>query len=207
MPAGSQIHCAYQFRTFVNGSLMPSEELGSSSLEINRLLGRTGDTLDFPSHGRSGYSDAPEDTDIELNSRSGFPNRTTGSDADVLSDDFMKPFPDLADLYSSRLLNSTLSFLRPTIKWIIGPQPPRPFTVTPMLPNLQLVPLRLLDYYIPSRRRKILLFLLCFLTWTFGFSILLSVSSSKCTFPGYELPVRLSCISRFWFVAVNLHTF
>ena len=82
--------------------------------------------------------------------------------------------------------------------WVKGPQPPRPFTIKPILPQLQDIPRDILRNRWPARRHKILLLIIICLLWAATYLGVLSVSISRCQIPGYKSPVRLSCVSRFW---------
>ena len=83
-------------------------------------------------------------------------------------------------------------------QWVRGPQPPRPYRVTPILSQLQTFPLNSFRRFFPRGQQRFCLLVAIFLLWSIIFVGLLSISVLGCQIPGYRTPVRLSCISRFW---------
>ena len=83
-------------------------------------------------------------------------------------------------------------------RWAKGPRQLRPFRIEPILPQLQNVPLVLLQKYFPKRKQQFWLLIILCLLWVSVFLGVLSTSISGCQVPGYKTPVRLSCVSRFW---------
>lgn len=93
---------------------------------------------------------------------------------------------------------STARIFHALYRWIKGPRPPRPFKIRPILPELQNVPPALLQKYFPSQKQKFWLLVMFYFLWLSVSLGVLSISLSGCKVPGYETPVRLSCVSRFW---------
>ena len=89
-------------------------------------------------------------------------------------------------------------------RWVQGPRSPRPYKIEPVLPRVQTAPLVFLQKFCATRRQKFWLLGASFLLWVLVFLGLLSKSILGCRIPGYETPVRLSCISRFWYAALYL---
>lgn len=85
-----------------------------------------------------------------------------------------------------------------TKTWVIGPQPPRIYTITPVLPAVQHAPLTLLDRYAPKKAHKFWLLVLLYASWLFAFSIVLWKSSFSAQIAGYGAPVHISCVARYW---------
>ena len=83
-------------------------------------------------------------------------------------------------------------------QWVRGPRPPRPYRVTPILSQLQTVPLVSFRRIFPRRQQRFCLLVGIFLLWSIIFLGVLSRSVLGCQIPGYRTPVRLSCVSRFW---------
>ena len=83
-------------------------------------------------------------------------------------------------------------------QWVRGPRPPRPYRITPILAQLQPMPLKTFRRYFPRRQQRFCLLGAVFLLWLIIFLGVLSRSVLGCQIPGYRTPVRLSCVSRFW---------
>ncbi|KAF4544139.1 LCCL domain-containing protein [Lasiodiplodia theobromae] len=82
--------------------------------------------------------------------------------------------------------------------WIKGPQPPRPYKITPFFPAIQTAPPRLLDKYVPKRKHKGWLLVAFYALWLLCFSLVLRKSAFSSDIGDYGSPLRLTCLSRFW---------
>ncbi|EOD46866.1 LCCL domain-containing protein [Neofusicoccum parvum] len=82
--------------------------------------------------------------------------------------------------------------------WVKGPQPPRPYKITPFFPQIQEAPPRLLDKYLPKRKQKAWLLVAFYALWLLCFSLVLRKSAFSTEIGDYGSPVRLTCLSRFW---------
>ncbi|KAF4556588.1 LCCL domain-containing protein [Elsinoe fawcettii] len=104
--------------------------------------------------------------------------------------------------FSKRVKNSIpprlVRYWTATATWIKGPQPPRPFKITPILPGVQHAPLRLLDRYAPKRAQRAWLLAFFWAAWLLAFSLIQWKSSFASEIPGYGAPARLSCGARYW---------
>ena len=82
--------------------------------------------------------------------------------------------------------------------WLQGPQPPRPFRISPILARIQYASLSSFQRKLPTRKQRSLLYtFLCFV-WIGCFSVILSASLRGCHIPEQKNPIRLACISRPW---------
>ncbi|KAF2455619.1 hypothetical protein BDY21DRAFT_289516 [Lineolata rhizophorae] len=84
------------------------------------------------------------------------------------------------------------------VRWVEGPQPPRPYRIEPFFPRIQTAPLRLLDRFFPKRKYKLWLLVAFYACWLAAFASVLHASAFASDIPGYGAPVRLSCAARFW---------
>jgi hypothetical protein len=101
-----------------------------------------------------------------------------------------------------------VSFLRPsprlrrawaaTVKWVKGPQPPRPWRIVPAFEQYQALPVRIIDEYFPKRKHKIALLGLFYFLWLLTFSLVLHKSAFAAEVPGYGSPVNIGCLTQFW---------
>ena len=87
--------------------------------------------------------------------------------------------------------------LRDLYVWIRGPQPPRPYVINPILPHLQEAPSKTFHRYVPEGKRWLLLITLCSI-WVIVLLAGPILSLTRCQVPGYGIPTRISCVSRFW---------
>lgn len=99
--------------------------------------------------------------------------------------------------YGRSTQHAAAVLLRPFIKWAKGPRPPRLYTIRPAFKTLQTAPMRLLHRH-TSKQTRFWLLLSFSLAWALTFLAVLTSSVFGCRLDGYETPVRLSCISRFW---------
>jgi hypothetical protein len=84
------------------------------------------------------------------------------------------------------------------VTWVKGPQPPRPWKIRPYFPKIQTAPIRFIDTYFPTRKRKILLLLGFYFCWILSFCLVLQRSAFAADIPGFGSPVRIRCTDRFW---------
>ncbi|EME43545.1 hypothetical protein DOTSEDRAFT_89368 [Dothistroma septosporum NZE10] len=87
---------------------------------------------------------------------------------------------------------------RATTTWVKGPQPPRIYKITPILPKIQHAPIELLDRCAPKRIHRFWLLMALYASWLLVFSLMLWRSAFAAEVPGYGTPVRLSCAARYW---------
>ena len=87
--------------------------------------------------------------------------------------------------------------LRACYRWIQGRQPSRPFKITTIFPQIQHLPVNLLDKWFGGKQKVWLLLAFC-LCWVASFTAILAISERSCRIPGYKSPLRLSCVSRLW---------
>ncbi|KAL6713895.1 hypothetical protein ACLMJK_008389 [Lecanora helva] len=99
---------------------------------------------------------------------------------------------------TSPLLHSCYRRWRTFCRWSQGPQSPRQFKIKPFQPQLQNAPLAILQRALPTRKKKLWLFIIFSFIWAYLSLAILYSSVSGCQVPGYETPIRLSCVSRFW---------
>lgn len=141
-----------------------------------------------------------EDADIELGSPT-LP--LTGIESPIPNTHEEDSFTGIPNLIHSRhshggIKESAAHIFDGLCQWVKGPQPPRPFKMSPFLPWFQNAPIIFLHKHLPERNQRFgLLLIVCFL-WVSVFSGVLSASLSRCQVFGYNTPVRLSCNSRFW---------
>ena len=94
--------------------------------------------------------------------------------------------------------------LRATVNWTKGPDPPRPWRITPIFEEVQTAPLRLRDQLFPKPVHKLWLLIAFLGCWLLVFSIVLWKSSFAADVPGYGPPANIGCQSRFWYVLYAL---
>lgn len=84
------------------------------------------------------------------------------------------------------------------VVWVKGPQPPRPWKITPFFPKFQTAPIRFLEAYFPKHKQKVLLLIFFYACWLLAFALVLHRSAFSADIPGYGSPVRIRCEDRFW---------
>jgi hypothetical protein len=89
---------------------------------------------------------------------------------------------------------------RATVKWTKGPQPPRPWKITPVFAEYQALPITIRDYYFPKRSHKIWLLIAFYGCWLLTFSLVLRKSAFASSIEGYGAPHMINCAARFWYV-------
>lgn len=87
---------------------------------------------------------------------------------------------------------------RAVVTWCKGPDPPRPWRITPIFERVQTAPIRLLDYLCPKKTHKALAYILFMICWILTFSLVLWKSSFAEDVPGYGAPANIGCGARFW---------
>lgn len=87
---------------------------------------------------------------------------------------------------------------RATVKWVKGPQPPRPWKIRPFFPRIQTAPIQILNNYFPKRKHKTTLLIFFYFCWLLSFGLVLHRSAFAADIPGYGSPVRIRCTDRFW---------
>jgi hypothetical protein len=88
---------------------------------------------------------------------------------------------------------------RATAEWIKGPIPPRELRISPLYPQIQEAPLRLMDRYIPKQRHRICLLIALYATWFLTWSLMLKQNSTSGYIKGYGKPSNIWCGASFWF--------
>lgn len=78
------------------------------------------------------------------------------------------------------------------------PEPARTWTIRPIFPRLQELPLRLVDKVCPRRWHRIVALGLFYICWIATFGAVLHESSAAEDVNGYGQPVRVACGSVFW---------
>ncbi|KAF2673921.1 LCCL domain-containing protein [Microthyrium microscopicum] len=82
--------------------------------------------------------------------------------------------------------------------WARGPQPARPWRITPIFEDVQTLPIKLLDRYCPNKRHKVFLLIAWYGLWLLTFSLVLKRSAFASEIPGFGPPNMISCAARFW---------
>ena len=82
--------------------------------------------------------------------------------------------------------------------WVKGPRPSRVHKITPIFPQVQAAPLKLLDRWVPQYYQKSWLLIGYYILWLLLFVIILYRSASRDEVSQLGPPVKLSCISRLW---------
>jgi hypothetical protein len=154
------------------------------------------------------YRDDPEDGSPEALSQ----QDTVGDDAlSFLGIDHTGMADEEAsgeDLSAYQQKHSFIRFVPPrlrkawkaTVQWSQGPQPPRPWKITPILEEYQTAHLRLLDKLMPAKSQKIWLLLAFYFLWLLVFSLVLWKSAFSSEIKGYGKPQNIGCQARFWYV-------
>lgn len=139
-----------------------------------------------------------KDADIELGSPALSLIGIESPISNTHEEDFLTDVPNLTHPHHSGLKKSAVHIFYDLYQWVKGPQPPRPFKISPLLPRLQNAPTVFLHKHFPERNQRFWLLLIICVLWVSLFSGVLSASLSGCQVSGYNTPVRLSCVSRFW---------
>ena len=78
-----------------------------------------------------------------------------------------------------------------------GPQPPRPQSISPLLPSIQKAPIRLLERFAPSTTHKRIYLGICLILWVIVFSLLLRPQYPIRDSTGRDV-VNLDCVDTLW---------
>lgn len=100
----------------------------------------------------------------------------------------------------SRIPPGVIRSWEATKKWTKGPQPPRPWSITPIAEKYQTLPIQLRDRYLPKKKHKIVALILYYFLWLLTFSLMVQKSSTVAYVPGYGAPNSIGCSSRMWYV-------
>ncbi|KAI0024565.1 hypothetical protein F4780DRAFT_607879 [Xylariomycetidae sp. FL0641] len=84
------------------------------------------------------------------------------------------------------------------IHWAQGPEPPKIWTIRPLLPRVQRAPLRLLDILVPKKKYRVLLLLALCAAWILTFSLVLWHGETASDVQGWGQPVDISCGATYW---------
>jgi hypothetical protein len=98
----------------------------------------------------------------------------------------------------SRLPNRLRRAWNATARWVKGPQPPRPWRITPIFEEWQTLPVQTLDRFFPKRRHKATLLVGFYAAWLLTFSLMLKRSAFATEVEGFGSPVNVGCLARFW---------
>ncbi|KAH6665611.1 hypothetical protein B0J14DRAFT_208224 [Halenospora varia] len=123
--------------------------------------------------------------------------------SDDFSDDSSPPTPRfMQDQSSFKFLKwvpvPIRRFCRSAVRWAQGPDPPHIYTITPFLPMIQELPIRLLDQYIPKRRHRIALLISYYFCWILTFSLVLRESTFATEIEGWGAPGNIGCGNTYW---------
>lgn len=83
-------------------------------------------------------------------------------------------------------------------EWAKGPTPPQIHHIEPLFPTIQEAPAKLLNYYLPKRRHKVLLLILYYFLWIFTFGIVLRESTFATEIEGFGTPYPIGCGNVYW---------
>jgi hypothetical protein len=86
------------------------------------------------------------------------------------------------------------------VKWLQGPEPPRPWQIRPLLPPIQHLPLRLVDRLLPRRWQRAIVLLIFYVCWIATFGAVLNESSAVDDIGGQGPPFLVGCGASFWYV-------
>lgn len=83
-------------------------------------------------------------------------------------------------------------------KWARGPANPRHHKITPVFPNIQQAPLRLLDRYVPRRRHRLWLLFAYFTLWIVSYALVMSQGLKVTEIAGWGEPAEIGCGNTYW---------
>jgi hypothetical protein len=125
-----------------------------------------------------------------------------------------EPFLDDTEAYALHVIHSDHGYVHSTpssqnhrfrrfrdylVSWASRPRRHLQLEIKPLYPNIQRVPLDLIDRYIPTPFFKTTALIIISLLWLIGFSSLIAHSVSSTHIPGFGNPRRLSCTSTPWY--------
>ncbi|PSR99115.1 hypothetical protein BD289DRAFT_56414 [Coniella lustricola] len=82
--------------------------------------------------------------------------------------------------------------------WLQGPEAPRLYKISPFLPRIQQLPLRLVDTVCPRQWQRAFALLVFYVCWIATFAAVLRKSAVAGDVSGYGEPIRLQCGGVFW---------
>ncbi|RDW95082.1 hypothetical protein BP5796_00845 [Coleophoma crateriformis] len=85
-----------------------------------------------------------------------------------------------------------------TVKWVKGPNPPRPQRIQPILPWIQEVPILLLDRYLPKQKHRIVLLIGYYFLWILTFAMVMQQSTIATEIEGWGSPANIGCGNTYW---------
>ncbi|KAF3926296.1 hypothetical protein ABW20_dc0110617 [Dactylellina cionopaga] len=94
--------------------------------------------------------------------------------------------------YSSTTSRFSKKYTSAVAKWIKGPSPPEELRIRPIFPDFQAIPIRILENYCPTRRSKVIAWIVTAGLWLFAFVLVEHFSY----FRGEE--TILSCHDTLW---------
>ncbi|KAJ2898511.1 uncharacterized protein MKZ38_003861 [Zalerion maritima] len=83
-------------------------------------------------------------------------------------------------------------------EWSRGPEDARPHQIRPILPQIQELPVRLLDQFVPKRKHRILLYIIYCGIWFMTFSLMFRRSTFASEIKGWGVPQNLGCGDAYW---------
>lgn len=89
-------------------------------------------------------------------------------------------------------IKKTKKYSSAVTRWIHGPDPPERHKINPILPNIQAIPLRILDNFCPSKKSKIIAWILASFVWLTAFTVIVHYSSFR------DQATILGCNSSLW---------
>ncbi|KAH6686397.1 LCCL domain-containing protein [Plectosphaerella plurivora] len=89
-------------------------------------------------------------------------------------------------------------FARKVAIWSRGPENPRPWKITPLLPRVQEFPLELVDRFLPKRRQRILAVCFYIAIWVVTFALVKRQETFASEISGWGLPQEIGCGATFW---------
>ncbi|KAK6515378.1 hypothetical protein TWF506_007717 [Arthrobotrys conoides] len=95
---------------------------------------------------------------------------------------------------STSLRNKSKKYTSAIARWIKGPVPPETLKIKPIFPDIQAIPIRILDNLCPKKRTKIIAWLLACAIWITAFVLVVHYSY----FTGEEM--MLGCSTNLWWV-------
>ena len=141
--------------------------------------------------------DSQEDIDAEVDALS-FLRIDEREDAYSSIDEEVSSPRQIQEAIARRIPQPMVRAWEATVKWTKGPQPPRPWIITPIFPEIQTIPLRLLEKYCPKRAQKAGLLIFFYSCWLLTFSLVLRKSAFASQLKGFGSPVTIGCRARFW---------
>ncbi|RDL38766.1 uncharacterized protein BP5553_03106 [Venustampulla echinocandica] len=84
------------------------------------------------------------------------------------------------------------------VRWAKGPNPPHIYTITPLLPSVQELPIRLLDQHVPKKRHRIALLAAFYLLWILSFALVMRQSTYATELEGWGAPDNIGCGTTYW---------